>query len=531
LELQWLLKNPQFREKPVDISTFVYSEFYLNLPKNQVRPKIMKILEEVFSGILDDKKYTEAIIVGAIGIGKSFCSSVCMTYLLYILGCLIDPQKFFGLAPGSAIQLMNMSINEKQARAVMFGDIKARIDNSPWFKNRFMYDPNMQSELKFPRKIYIIPGNSQETFFEGYNIFGGVIDEADSHVRTSEKDCAEEGYNAIIKRMSSRFGNRGLLVVIGSPKSKHGFLVNKYNETENDPRVYRTWIPYWESPSPSMHYSGKTFEYRGIDVPIEHKSDWDRNPEKAMRDLGAIPSEAVEPFFAWSEKIEENVNKERLNPVLPTGRWRKEFRCFDMKPRVCHIDLGINRNKGDAAGFSMGHIREWIKQDDERLPVITIDLMERLTAPPGSEIMISDIRQRVYELIKRGFNIIQVTYDGWASQESIQQLKKRKIEAEVLSVDKDTSAYEALKESIYEERLDYYYYKPFIEECQRLELVEGKKVDHPPKGSKDCSDAVAGVVFNLLNNKKAQKSGTMNFKFWLGGERITSQANIRSEYA
>jgi len=821
--------NPQFRERPVDIDTFVYSEHYLNLPAKQVRPKIMEMLREIFSDILDNKKYNEAIIIGGIGIGKSFISSICMSYMLHILGCLVDPQKYFGLAPGSAIQLMNMSINEKQARAVVFGEIKARIDNSPWFKNRFMYDTNVQSELKFPRKIFIIPGNSQETFFEGYNIFGGVIDEADSHVKTPDKDCAEEGYNAIIKRMSSRFGNRGLLVVIGSPKSKHGFLVNKYNETENDKRVFRAWIPYWESPSPSMHYSGETFEYRGIQVPIEHKPDWDRNPEKAMRDLAAVPSEAVEPFFAWSEKIEQNVNPLRVNPTLPTGRWRKELVCSDSKPRVVHIDLGINRNRGDACGFAMGHIREWIAQDGDKLPIIYIDLMERLTAPPGSEIMIADVRQRVYELIRRGFNIIQVTFDGWQCQlgsnkvklldgtslkikdikekswvygydfgknsiipvmcnparktgikvpiykitldngedvsftpehlilmrdgsykkvidlqvgdslmplylrkyplweksfyeqiyqpdkkyrkweythrvvakhkygdkiddknliihhkdfnhfnnnpdnlvlmdktehilfhqkqaikngykislalknkpkskkhnlsvsngvkkqwknrtkqekillsekiskkikmlwknedykkqmseshigkigywrgknrsketiekirrtkflknhkvvkigfngyddvydievpethnfaldagifthnstESIQQLKKKKIEADVLSVDKDISPYEALKEAIYEGRLDYYYYKPFIEECQRLELVEGGKVNHPPKGSKDTSDAVAGVVFNLMNNKKAQRSGIMSFKFYLGGNRIAPE--------
>lgn len=479
------------------------------------------MIREIFSGILDEKKYNEAIIIGGIGIGKSFISSLCMSYMLHILGCLANPQSYFGLAPGSAIQLMNMSVNEKQARAVVFGEIKARIDNSPWFKNRFMYDTNVQSELKFPNKIYIIPGNSQETFFEGYNIFGGVIDEADSHVKTPDKDCAEEGYNAIIKRMSSRFGNRGLLVIIGSPKSQHGFLATKYNETANDPRVFRAWVPYWESASPSMHYSGEKFEYRGIKIPIEHKPDWDRNPEKAMRDLAAVPSEAVEPFFAWTEKIEENVNPDRTHPVLPTKRWKPNFVCDHHKPCVCHIDLGINRGRGDACGFAMGHIAKWEQRDGDLVPIIKIDIMERLTAVPGSEIMIADVRQRIYELQRRGFNIIQVTFDGWQSTESIQQLKKRKIESDVLSVDKDTTAYEALKEAIYEDRLDYYYYEPFITECKRLELVNGNKVDHPPKGSKDTSDAVAGVVFNLMENKKAQRSGYAIFKSWFSGERLS----------
>jgi hypothetical protein len=37
----------------------------------------------------------------------------------------------------------------------------------------------------------------------------------------------------------------------------------------------------------------------------------------------------------------------------------------------------------------------------------------------------------------------------------------------------------------------------------KLELVNGNKVDHQPKGKKDVSDAVAGVVYNLIMNKKA----------------------------
>ena len=52
------------------------------------------------------------------------------------------------------------------------------------------------------------------------------------------------------------------------------------------------------------------------------------------------------------------------------------------------------------------------------------------------------------------------------------------INCEIMSVDKDTSAYDTLKERIYEGKIRYYRYEPFLEELKRLELVEGKKVDH-----------------------------------------------------
>ena len=37
-----------------------------------------------------------------------------------------------------------------------------------------------------------------------------------------------------------------------------------------------------------------------------------------------------------------------------------------------------------------------------------------------------------------------------------------------------------------------------VQELSRLELVKGKKVDHPPHGSKDLADAVCGAVFNAF---------------------------------
>jgi len=121
----------------------------------------------------------------------------------------------------------------------------------------------------------------------------------------------------------------------------------------------------------------------------------------------------------------------------------------------------------------------------------------RLTAPPQGEILISDVRQYIYELIRRGFNIKYVSYDGFASEESIQQLKRKGIMSEVISVDKDTKAYESLKDAIYQNRLEFYEHRPFIDEAKALELRNGEKVDHQPNGSKDCSDAVAGVVYRL----------------------------------
>ncbi len=240
--MQWLLTHDDFKEQPVDILTFCNDGNYLNLwdyrnSRSKVRPKIIWVLNQIFPYKKGDDDpfewpYQEVTIAGGIGIGKSFVVSIILTYLCYLLGCLKHPQEFFNMTPGSLIQLMNMANNEIKARKIVFSEVKARIDHSPWFKNRFHYDSKTESELRFPNQILIIPGNSQDTFFEGFNIFGGVVDEADSHVMTPDKDCAQIGFDAIKERIRSRFGFKGLVMVIGSPKTIDGFLMRRVKECE-----------------------------------------------------------------------------------------------------------------------------------------------------------------------------------------------------------------------------------------------------------------------------------------------------------
>ena len=95
----------------------------------------------------------------------------------------------------------------------------------------------------------------------------------------------------------------------------------------------------------------------------------------------------------------------------------------------------------------------------------------------------------------RGFPIAQVSYDGWQSIDSIQILNQQNITAELLSVDRTIEPHETLKSCIQDNRINYYPHQVFFDEIQGLELVKGEKIDHPPKGSKDVADAVAGVAF------------------------------------
>ena len=170
-EVAWLAANPDFAERPASIREFV-GPHYLNIARG-IRPAVLEVLVDIFGEEPNTQKmarYREAIATGGIGWGKSTVASIALTYMVHWLLCLKNPQEFFNLLPGSRIAAMMMSTSEKQARQVIFGDIKARVDNSPWFRAKYPYDPKFRNQIRFPKDIWIIPGDSSETTFEGYNI-------------------------------------------------------------------------------------------------------------------------------------------------------------------------------------------------------------------------------------------------------------------------------------------------------------------------------------------------------------------------
>jgi hypothetical protein len=69
------------------------------------------------------------------------------------------------------------------------------------------------------------------------------------------------------------------------------------------------------------------------------------------------------------------------------------------------------------------------------------------------------------------------------------------------SIDKDKSAYTNLRSAAQEFRLRVYRHNHLYSELENL-LDGDKHVDHPPKGSKDTSDSVAGALSSAINSEE-----------------------------
>ena len=561
-EIKWLAEHPAFIERPATVREFLGPK-YLNIEAG-VRPGIAKALEDIFgAGIPAGVRIAQveaAMVTGAIGIGKTTLASIALPYMVHWVLCLKDPQGFYQLLPGSRIAFMQMSTSEKQAMEVIFGDIKARIDASPWFK-KWPYDKKYTKQIRFDKDIWILPGDSAETTFEGYNILGGILDECDSHKVTKETDYAELGYNTIESRISSRFvdngdpereGHRGLIIVIGQMKKANGFAARKYRELKSDDRAVVVRMPIWESFGWDKYTDKKTgkrisFWYdvrrreilpdwvgeglsdrdQVLEIPRAYLRPFKINPEKALKDLAGIPPTAEDPFFSMPYRLEEAEERWKANygelvpvddncvePRIADWVGTREF--TDARKRVAHIDIGYSA-EGDAAGIAVGHVRELVESEQgDMLPYIVIDLLIRFRAPAGGEVMLSDLRRVIYLLRDRGMRIDKVTMDGFQSTDTRQQFIKRKLRVDYVSLDRSKLGYEDLREAVNERRIEWPSYFTYLApgSSERVNILHqellglsdmGLKIDHPKDGSKDLADAVAGVTTTLMGDRTYRK--------------------------
>lgn len=589
-EAAWLLDHPHFEQKPATIREFL-GQGHLNI-ESKVRPGLLQALEDIFGDEVSGRriaKFEEAMVTGGIGIGKTTFASIALPYMAHWTLCLKDPQDYFNLLPGSRIAFMQMSTSEDQALQVIFLDIKARIEHSEWFVNNYPFDPKFTKQIRFPKDIWILPGDSSETTFEGYNILAGILDEMDSHKITKDKDYADTGFDTIRSRISSRFideeenGHKGLIICIGQMKKGTGFAARKYKEMKRNPKAHVTRMTIWESlgwePRPghkgflkpdgtrdSFWYDIKRKQIVPdlvvaivdnpdlIEIPNAYKADFDNNPEKALKDLAGIPPATGDPFISLVDKIESCrdrwIEKHGDESPVGTNPVRPEFEPWfrgdsDPRKRAIHIDLATSGD-GDALGMAMGHIDGLVETDDEIKPHIVIDCLIRIKVPAGQEIILQDVRNIIYNLKnERKFKIVTVTMDGFQSTDTMQQLRKKKFKVDYLSVDRTTLPYEDLREAIYEERIDFPPYMTYlkkgdtstveiaIQELMQLEDT-GKKIDHPTNGSKDVADAIAGVCSTLMGDRSYRRgvssSGSnsdMSDAEWLRQNGVTTSGRSR----
>jgi hypothetical protein len=281
------------------------------------------------------------------------------------------------------------------------------------------------------------------------------------------------------------------------------------------------------------------------------EDDYKKDPARARAMYEARPSRAINPYFSNELTVRQAFREAAQAPLAISyiteisGRsWRP---VYEFAPRLrpvvgaqyaMHCDLAIS---GDRAGIALAHVIRWedravTGQDaeggdvevTEQRPVVTVDFLAAYAADkraePPREIQIRWARLLCLELIRRGFNVRLFTADGFESADSRQIMESHGIETAVVSTDRASqvrqdglSQGEALWRNIRdlcaEARLEVSgpltppeapadtpqtFYDIAVNELLALSRMPNGKIDHPPGGSKDIADALAGAAAGAI---------------------------------
>lgn len=488
--------DSEYEEKPVTIDVFIRDIVPIH---DAIYPGVRKVLYEIFGKRTLGAEYREAIVVAGIGFGKSMLSAVAIAYVVYQLLCLKDPAEYFNLLPGSPIHITNTSTTATQAKKIVFGYLKDILSMSTWFDGK--YDRKVESELRFIKNITVIPGSSSETSPIGLNLFCAVMDEASWYVETDRRDQAENIYNTLSKRITSRFRNNGLLMIVTSPAYPDDFAERKIKQAEaliaqkGKSHIYAVRKATWDNGA----YEEPFVDFMGYKIPESFVPDFEIDPDRAMRDFLAIPSAAIDRFIPLSAIANAKRKENEIEIITGGGYVNFEFKKKpeekDPYAHYLHIDLGATR---DRCGFVCAH-----KRGQE----IVVDFAGAFDAKDFKDGEVDfDLVERLVLEAKQRYNIAQVSFDRWQSVQMRQRLQKNGVFVVEFNIDTDVGKWTPLRNAMVEGKVVLPECDLLIKELDMLELIKGKKVDHPRHGSKDIADALGSVV-NFLYGEPAIQFG------------------------
>lgn len=492
------------------------------------------------------------------GSGKDFCCQIAFSRVANILLSLKNPQKYYGFSPHTYLHMLNVAASAPQAHSVFFKPLRLMIVNSPWFKDKFAddFEPAPQAtEIRFKKQLELISGHSQASTLEGKNLVAGIADEISEFPTEEEVATSKSGRvpaktaKAILSMLktsgATRFPETYRLAQISFPRYKGDAIEQAVTKARADIAEKGEKSRFYAAgPKATWDVNPRYDRFERIEVPGATQpipnvqtfiEDYETDPAEARAKYECKPELAERRFFANDDAIFAAFHEVReVPPVKITYYWGTDEQGdpseafsgfqreqmvpgwqvkFDFAPDfrpvqgalyTIHGDMAIT---GDRAGVSMCHVRTWDRRDWaipggtalEQRPVVKMDFTtcfeaDPRTEPAPREVQIRWYRKLVWELRSRGFYIAGVSFDRFQSADSMQILESWGIETRQASTDRTTALYDTLRDVMYDSRLEGYYNELLVGEIQRLSLLKNGKIDHPPGGSKDLADALAGAV-------------------------------------
>ena len=264
-------------------------------------------------------------------------------------------------------------------------------------------------------------------------------------------------------------------------------------------------------------------------VPGDYYPEFLRNPRQALQRLSGISIGGTHRLFpaltdihkCLDLSVAEDVRSPSLATIIEVSAedklqiWdameHKNFvvragagyapRRHPLQKRYAHLDLATTGR----TGLAICHLVPRAPGADDAAPlaaaaIVEFDFIVCLAGGAGQPIALGKIQNFINWLRKAcGFPFGLVSADMHESLLLMQNLHGDGFETDLRSVDRTKSAYLALRSGFEAGAVRLYPHEIFLSEAAEL-LELARKIDHPPGGSKDVADAVAGAYLNAISS-------------------------------
>lgn len=400
------LEKLEKTHEPVSVEEFLEDPYFMGGVMDELWPKTIESVKEVISG-----GFVEAVFDGCLNRAKTTRATIITAYNLYRLSTYVNPQKTLGLMSNSDIYIALINKTLRLATRATYKPFRELIASIPYFRENFMFDETVESEMRFPNKIFVIPSNADNKTLMGLDIVTAIVDEINFYDRVTKSKRSDDGkeydqaiviYNGIMRRIRSRFEGlpvnlRGCVSVVSSRSHAGDFTDVKLKEIEQD-RVagkvilsyvstgsYWTFAPQYRSDG-TQRYSDETFlvaignkkekseiikhislkgDRQVIEVPLNFKPEFEHDINGALRDIGGVVSRASSSYFTDPDVITrsiENFNDLNRQRIFIEESWDLADGLPEINPnykpynedvkRFIHLDLS---KTGDNTGIGIAH--------------------------------------------------------------------------------------------------------------------------------------------------------------------------------
>lgn len=559
-------RTRQIREI-VPIEEWTRSTYYLGNEANTLYP----YWEDVIIEFISSEK-NQLIIGGGMRSGKSNTALLTGIRKFYELSCYDPIPGLFGLSASSLILFMYLSLSLQQANMLGMGRMRRMIDQIPYFRENFPRDPKSETLLKFYNPSILMLGGSEMGHFKGGDLFFLIFDEANFTRGAADlkyQNAVDIYRESTIRRKSTFLVDgkeHGVGIIVSSADTQSSFVEKHTEAMKNDPNtmivhavayqvqphryqgvgtfpvfigddVVDPFLP-GQDPASWINFcrvyqidqeAHRKFDKDWVpeelkryfyDVPVTFRETFELDIYGALREVCGVSVGQSGRFFLNRAKYNWAFDDTGIHPfaaetiIVSYADSRRLAEFF--VPESCEFNPnyeyfgGIDQSlTDDSTGIALCHY------DPTSFDLnIKFDFMLRVD-PPKKPAKISP--EKIVDFFIWLHQEMKVTQlkmrmDTYATQQSIQTLNASHIEAEHGSVDKNWDPYRSFAGGILDGKVTGYHYQIFKDELFALiQDHERKKIDHPPGGTKDVSDAACQAYNCALESWLALKGGIRYF--------------------